>query len=70
MIEILKLASLFTHFVIEEVNKKLYKEVAEEELQLVLHSFKKNKNAGPYEWIVEFFFGFVWSIRDRPFRGY
>ena len=42
----------------EEMNVELTKEITEEEVNHILHTFQKGKIAGPYYFTLEFYLGF------------
>jgi len=51
----IQVAQPFPRFVEDEDNRALMEEVFEDELKVVLSSFKKDKSMGPDGWVVEFF---------------
>jgi hypothetical protein len=54
---VIQMALLFPSFVDEEENDELIAEVIEVELKEVLHSFQKDKSAGPDGWSMDFYVG-------------
>ena len=56
--EIIKIAGFFPHFVGQEENDSLLKEVTMFELLATLQSFQRDKIQGPNGWPIEFYLGF------------
>jgi hypothetical protein len=54
----------FPSFVIDDENQHLMEDVSKEELQVVLHSFQKDKSHSPKGWPMEFFLGFYEILEE------
>jgi hypothetical protein len=52
----------------EEDNQRLFKEVSKDELQLVMHSFQKNKSTRLDKWPIKFFLGFYEILEEDLLR--
>ena len=61
--EMLEVLDLFPRAIIEEMNGELTKDIVEEEIKQVLHSFQKGKSPGPDGFMLEFFLGFYDLIK-------
>ena len=59
----LEVLDLFPRSIIEEMNDELTKEILEETITQVLHSFQKGKSPGPDGFTLEFFLGFYDLIK-------
>ena len=62
--KILEVLDLFPRAITEEMNEELAKDILEEEIKKVLHSFQKGKSPGPDGFILEFFLGFYDLIKE------
>jgi hypothetical protein len=63
--EVVRMISFFPSFVNEVENSSLMMEVSKEEIQVVFHSFQKDKSTGLDGWLVEFFLGsYELCVRD------
>jgi hypothetical protein len=58
IVEIVKVARLFPHFVEDDEQESLMKEVYEQELLVVMRTFQKGKSLGHDGWSIEFYLGF------------
>ena len=56
--EIINIVGLFPHFVDAKENESLMKELSEQELLAILHSFPKDKSLGQDGWPIEFYLDF------------
>ena len=61
--EMLEVLDLFPRAITEEMNDELTKDILEEEITQVLHSFQKGKSPGPDGFTLEFFLGFYELIK-------
>ena len=59
----LEVLDLFPRAITEEMNDEITKDILEEEITQVLHSFQKGKSPGPYGFTLEFFLGFFDLIK-------
>ena len=56
--EILEVLGIFPRMIIEEKNEELTKEIFEEEIRHILHTFQKGKILGPNGFTLEIYLGF------------
>jgi hypothetical protein len=62
IVEVIRMARLFPHFVDQEGNDSLMKEVTDSKLLAILKSFQCDKSLGPDGWPVEFYLAFYYLI--------
>ena len=64
IVEMLEVLDLFPRAITKEMNEDLTKDITEEEIQQVLHSFQNDKSPGPDGFTLEFFLGFYDKIKE------
>ena len=62
--EILEVLGFFPRMITEEMNEELTKEIYEEEISHILHTFQKGKIPRPDGFTLEFFIGFYDKIKE------
>jgi hypothetical protein len=58
------MTSFFPIFVEEGDNNIILEDISKEKLQVIMHSFHKDKISGPYHWTIKFFLGWYDVLED------